>query len=125
MFARNLIHQLRQWKENPRRKPLVLRGARQVGKTTLVKEFGKEFDSFISLNLEKEDSEIFRRFSNVNDVWQYLCLKNHVVQDKSRAILLFIDEIQEEPKAVAMLRYFYEDFLLRIWQQQLYLHADS
>lgn len=109
MFARNLIHQLRQWKENPRRKPLVLRGARQVGKTTLVKEFGKEFDSFISLNLEKEDSEIFRRFSNVNDVWQYLCLKNHVVQDKSRAILLFIDEIQEEPKAVAMLRYFYED----------------
>lgn len=109
MFARNLIHQLRQWKENPRRKPLVLRGARQVGKTTLVKEFGKEFDSFISLNLEKEDSEIFRRFSNVNDVWQYLCLKNHVVQDKIRAILLFIDEIQEEPKAVAMLRYFYED----------------
>ena len=109
MFARNLIHQLRQWKENPRHKPLVLRGARQVGKTTLVKEFGKEFDSFISLNLEKEDSEIFRRFSNVNDVWQYLCLKNHVVQDKSRAILLFIDEIQEEPKAVAMLRYFYED----------------
>ena len=80
-----------------------------MGKTTLVKEFGKEFDSFISLNLEKEDSEIFRRFSNVNDVWQYLCLKNHVVQDKSRAILLFIDEIQEEPKAVAMLRYFYED----------------
>ena len=78
MFARNLIHQLRQWKENPRRKPLVLRGARQVGKTTLVKEFGKEFDSFISLNLEKEDSEIFRRFSNVNDVWQYLCLKNQI-----------------------------------------------
>ena len=109
MFARDLIQQMQRWRDNPHRKPLVLRGARQVGKTTLVKEFGKEFDSFISLNLEKEDSEIFRRFSNVNDVWQYLCLKNHVVQDKSRAILLFIDEIQEEPKAVAMLRYFYED----------------
>lgn len=109
MFTRDLIHQLRQWRSNPRRKPLVLRGARQVGKTTLVKEFGKEFDSFISLNLEKEDAVLFRRFGNVNDIWQYLCLKNHIVQDKSKDILLFIDEIQEEPNAVALLRYFYED----------------
>ena len=80
-----------------------------MGKTTLVKEFGKEFDSFISLNLEKEDAVLFRRFGNVNDIWQYLCLKNHIVQDKSKDILLFIDEIQEEPNAVALLRYFYED----------------
>lgn len=109
MFVRDLIEQLRQWRNNPRRKPLVLRGARQVGKTTLVEEFGREFDSFISLNLEREDSELFRRFSNVNDIWQYLCLKNHIVQDKSKTVLLFIDEIQEEPKAVAMLRYFYEE----------------
>ena len=109
MFARELMQQLRRWKDNPRHKPLVLRGARQVGKTTLVKEFGKEFDFFISLNLEKEDSEIFRRFSNVHDVWQYLCLKNHVVQNREKSVLLFIDEIQEEPGAVAMLRYFYED----------------
>ena len=50
MFVRDLIYDLRRWKENSRRKPLVLRGARQVGKTTLVKEFGKEFDFFISLN---------------------------------------------------------------------------
>ena len=109
MFARDLTEQLRQWRNNPRRKPLVLRGARQVGKTTLVKEFGQEFDSFISLNLETDDSELFRRFSNILDLWQYLCLKHHIVQDKSKAVLLFIDEIQEEPKAVAMLRYFYED----------------
>ena len=109
MFARNKIEQLRSWRDNSRRKPLVLRGARQVGKTTLVKEFGKEFDYFIYLNLEKEESEIFRRFSDVNDIWQYLCLKNHIVQDKSKSALLFIDEIQEEPNAVAMLRYFYEE----------------
>lgn len=109
MFARELILQLRRWRDNPRRKPLVLRGARQVGKTTLVKEFGKEFDSFLSLNLEKDDAELFRRFSDVHDIWQYLCLKNHIVMDKDRAVLLFIDEIQEEPNAVAMLRYFYEE----------------
>lgn len=109
MFARYLTQQLRDWRDNTRHKPLVLRGARQVGKTTLVKEFGKEFDSFIYLNLEKEESGIFRRFSNVHDIWQYVCLKNHIVQDKSKSILLFIDEIQEEPDAVATLRYFYEE----------------
>lgn len=109
MIIRDLTLQFRQWRDNPRRKPLVLRGARQVGKTTLVKEFGKEFDFFLLLNLEKEESEIFRRFNSVKDIWQYLCLKNHITQDKNKKVLLFIDEIQEEPKAVAMLRYFYEE----------------
>ena len=109
MFVRNLILQLRKWRENANRKPLVLRGARQVGKTTLVKEFGKEFDAFISLNLEKDDADVFRKFNKVEDVWQYVCMKHHLVQDRNKKILLFIDEIQEEPAAVAMLRYFYED----------------
>ncbi|MGN1236391.1 MAG: ATP-binding protein [Bacteroidaceae bacterium] len=109
MFERELTQQLRHWRNNPHRKPLVLRGARQVGKTTLIKEFGKEFDHFIPLNLEKKDAELFRQFNNVNDIWQFLCLKNHIAQDKNKAVLLFIDEIQEEPNAVALLRYFYED----------------
>lgn len=109
MYTRELTSQLREWHDNPHHKPLVLRGARQVGKTTLVKEFGKEFDSFIALNLEKTDADIFRRFRKVEELWQYLCLKHHIVQDKNKKILLFIDEIQEEPAAVAMLRYFYED----------------
>ena len=104
MHARELTKQLREWRKKTHRKPLVLRGARQVGKTTLVEDFGKEFDTFISLNLEKSDADIFRRFNKVEDVWQFICLRNHVVQDKNRSILLFIDEIQEEPAAVAMLR---------------------
>lgn len=109
MYKREIIVQLREWAGRKRRKPLVLRGARQVGKTTIVEEFGKEFDFFISLNLEKEDSEVFRRFKTAQEVWQYVCLKNHVIRDTSMRILLFIDEIQEVPEAVAMLRYFYED----------------
>lgn len=109
MYDRDLLIQLREWRDKPRRKPLVLRGARQVGKTTVVKEFAKEFDAFISLNLEKGDADIFRRMDNVEDVWQYVCLKHHVIQDRSKKMLLFIDEIQEEPAAVAMLRYFYEE----------------
>ena len=109
MYTRELINQLHEWRTKDNRKPLVLRGARQVGKTTLVKQFSKEFDYFISLNLEKEDADLFRKFDNVGVIWQYLCLKNHIVQDKNKSVLLFIDEIQEEPIAVAMLRYFYED----------------
>lgn len=109
MLTRDLILQLREWREKASRKPLVLRGARQVGKTTLIKEFGKEFDTFISLNLEKGDAEIFRRFNSVKDIWQYICLKEHIIQASQNKTLLFIDEIQEEPAAVAMLRYFYEE----------------
>ena len=51
MFQRKIIRDLRTWAASEYRKPLVLRGARQVGKSTLVKEFGKEYDVFISLNL--------------------------------------------------------------------------
>ena len=109
MYKREIMDQLRGWAGRKKRKPLVLRGARQVGKTTLVEEFGKEFDSFISLNLEKDDAEVFRRFKTAPEVWQYVCLKHHITQDRDKRALLFIDEIQEVPEAVAMLRYFYED----------------
>ena len=78
MYKREIMAQLRGWAGRKKRKPLVLRGARQVGKTTLVEEFGKEFDSFISLNLEKDDAEVFRRFKTAPEVWQYVCFKHHI-----------------------------------------------
>lgn len=109
MYKREIMAQLRGWAGSKQRKLLVLRGARQVGKTTLLEEFGKEFDSFISLNLEKDDAEVFRRFKTAPEVWQYVCLKHHITQDRDKRTLLFIDEIQEVPEAVAMLRYFHED----------------
>ncbi len=109
MFTREVISQLRQWSERSPHKPLVIRGARQVGKSTLVREFGKEFDIFIEVNLElSEDAEIFTQTDNVFDIWRFLCLRNHIVSDEKKRMLLFIDEIQEVPKAVALLRYFYE-----------------
>ena len=109
MFTREVIGQLRQWSERSPHKPLVIRGARQVGKSTLVREFGKEFDIFIEVNLElSEDAEIFTQTDNVFDIWRFLCLRNHVISDEKKRMLLFIDEIQEVPKAVALLRYFYE-----------------
>lgn len=109
MFNRIAIKQMRQWSERSPHKPLVIRGARQVGKSTLVREFGKEFDIFIEVNLElSEDAEIFTRTDDVLEIWQFLCLRNRVVSDKNKRMLLFIDEIQEVPQAVALLRYFYE-----------------
>ena len=109
MYKRLLINKLREWKERSSRKPLVIRGARQVGKSTLVREFGKEFDVFVEVNLElSADARIFRQTDDVEEIWQYLCLRNHVMSNPDRSMLLFIDEIQEEPVAVGLLRYFYE-----------------
>ena len=53
MIHRNILNELNTWKESDNRKPLVLRGARQVGKTTLVNEFASKFDVYLTLNLEK------------------------------------------------------------------------
>ena len=57
MFERDILASLKQWKNDTHRKPLVLRGARQVGKTTLINEFGKEFDNYLYLNLEKKEAQ--------------------------------------------------------------------
>jgi predicted AAA+ superfamily ATPase len=58
MFKRNIETKLHKWAENPYRKPLILRGARQVGKTTVVNQFAENFENFISINLEKEKTLI-------------------------------------------------------------------
>ncbi len=109
MFKRKIIQSLQKWSSQPKRKPLIIRGARQVGKTSVVSMFADEFDQFIYLNLEKrEDKNLFERGLPVNDIYQAVLLKANKrhVQNKT---LLFIDEIQNSPEAVASLRYFYED----------------
>lgn len=109
-FQRSILKDLRQWSKRSNRKPLILRGARQVGKTTAVELFAREFDHFISLNLElKEDREFFTRFDNLEMAISALFFRHNIPKSTER-VLLFIDEIQAEPKAVAQLRYFYEKF---------------
>lgn len=109
-FERDISTELTRWAEAPHRKPLVLRGARQVGKTTAVQTFGQKFDHFISLNLEKSaDRAFFTRFDRIEDTVAAILFSHNITLDANR-ILIFIDEIQTEPKAVAWLRYFYEDF---------------
>ncbi len=109
MFNRILLDHLKSWKEKSDRKPLVLRGARQVGKTTLVNIFSTEYDQYIRLNLEKtEDLKIFdpsRTFEEL--ITAIFFLKNKT--RKPPNTLIFIDEIQNSPHAVKSLRYFYEE----------------
>ena len=72
MFERRIQKQLHEWAEKNNRKPLILRGARQVGKTTIVEQFGKEFDNFLSLNLEKKEAKDL--FESTDDVKMLLPL---------------------------------------------------
>ncbi len=109
-FKRHVVTYLVDWKASKNRKPLILRGARQVGKTTLVTEFAKSYDFFISLNLEKAaDKEFFEAYDDVSTIVESLFLSNNITPDQRRNTLLFIDEIQELPKAIQLLRYFYEE----------------
>lgn len=108
MFARKAIDYLRKWAQKDQRKPLVLRGARQVGKTTLVKMFAKDFDNYVYLNLEENDNaRLFTADVSFEDLLAGIFFKAGISQGSSRT-LIFIDEIQSVPKAVQTLRYFYE-----------------
>lgn len=110
MFQRHILKELIKWKSKKEKKPLVIRGARQVGKTTVVRQFSEKFDQFIYLNLElPEDKKPFVEFVNIETLIQSIFfLKNQTLAKRDKT-LIFIDEIQEVPEALQQLRYFYED----------------
>ncbi|MDR2010099.1 MAG: AAA family ATPase [Bacteroidales bacterium] len=108
MFERNIIKQLRIWAGGLNRKPLVLRGARQVGKTTLINEFSKDFDTYLYLNLEiSQAKELFETEKGIEEILSGIYLYCNKPKTNNKT-LLFIDEIQNSTKAIMQLRYFYE-----------------
>lgn len=110
MFQREILENLRKWVAKSKRKPLILRGARQVGKTTLVNEFSKQFDTYLYLNLENRRAKmLFEEDFSMDELISQIFLFCNKPRKKGTSILLFIDEIQYSPSAVARLRYFYED----------------
>jgi hypothetical protein len=109
VFSRKILKDLKNWADQNRPKPLIVRGARQVGKTTAVELFADHFERFIYLNLEKEeDSAHFKSRLPVKELLQSICLAKNQRINPGRT-LLFLDEIQEVPEAVTMLRYFCEE----------------
>ena len=108
MFRRNIISKLEAWKQDKKHKPLILRGARQVGKTTVVNEFGSQFDNYLYFNLERnENAKLFEMEIPLDDLVNMLYASVGKVK-KEGTTLVFIDEIQNSPKTIALLRYFYE-----------------
>ena len=111
MFKRSIIKQLEQWKDKPDRKPLMLLGARQVGKTFVLKQFGKEsFEhcAYFSVDEENGVADIFRKTKNpiqIVEQLSFLCDK----PIKVGKTLLILDEIQSCPEAISSLKYFCEN----------------
>jgi len=104
------LEYLNAWMSNPNCKPLVVRGARQVGKTYLVRSFAKEnFENLIEINFER-DPELGSLFASKDPykIVQMLELRYNTPL-KPGETLLFLDEVQAVPQVLASLRYFYED----------------
>jgi uncharacterized protein len=110
LMKRNIDNELLKWKKKIRSKPLILRGARQVGKTYSVKKFGASFDSFAFVDFEKK-LELHKIFAGDLSASRLiaeleLMLGMKIIPGKT---LLFFDEIQSCPRAITALRYLYEE----------------
>ena len=108
---RKLMAKLVEWKNRPGRKPLILNGARQVGKTWLLKEFGKtQFTNVAYINLD-QDARIQEQFEFGYDVPRLISAFQFATGERiiEGETLIILDEIQECPKALTSLKYFCED----------------
>lgn len=110
-FKRHIDKYLEDWKISSNRKPLLVRGARQVGKSSAVRHLGEGFKYFIEINLERQGN-IKTLFGDNLDI-KKLCSQLSAIYNTPiipGETLLFIDEIQESQRAISSLRYFYEDY---------------
>lgn len=110
-IQRNIDVELLEWKDNPMRKPLLLRGARQVGKSSAVRHFGKEFQFFAEVNFERHKTvkTFFQGDIDIRLIVQKIAIYINVPIEEGKT-LLFLDEIQECPEAIMALRFFKEDY---------------
>ncbi len=110
-MKRHIIQNLAEWKTKRSRMPLLVRGARQTGKTYAINEFGRlHFKSITSINFEQEPryKKCFKTFKVSQIIQEIELLSNQTLIPGES--LLFLDEIQECPEAIQALRYFFEEF---------------
>ena len=106
---RNVMQQLIDWKQNPQRKPLLIQGARQVGKTWLMRTFGKEHFTnvaYLSMDQNPRLQAIFTQDFNIDRIVEALGIESRLPINEDT--LLIFDEIQEIPLALQSLKYFHE-----------------
>ncbi len=109
-MKRHLLNKLVEWKVSANRKPLIIQGARQVGKTWLMKTFAeKEFKQVIYLNFESSDRlrNMFAADFNIQRILSVIEIESKQKIDTKNCLLIF-DEIQEAEKGLTALKYFYE-----------------
>lgn len=109
-MERKIIADLCKWKESKRRKPLILRGARQVGKTWILQEFGRKFfDDFLYVNFERQEEykQFFQTTKDVRRILQNLSMASG--KKITADTLIIFDEIQACEEALNTLKYFCED----------------
>ncbi|MCL2277413.1 MAG: ATP-binding protein [Treponema sp.] len=110
-FKRNIDSILVNWAKNDDKKPLLLRGARQVGKTSAVRKLGGDFKYYIEINFDNDiyAGSFFKENHEPSEICSRLSLYCKTPIDPGNT-LLFLDEIQSCPDAIKSLRYFYEKF---------------
>ena len=111
MMKRKIDLYLQEWKQNPDRKPLIVRGARQVGKTFSIREFGKSYKSFVEINFitHPEFKGIFSQGYSVAEVEKQISFLHPDFQFVPGNTLIFFDEMQEFPDCATCLKFFKED----------------
>ena len=108
---REKIGELKKWKETSNRKPLIIRGARQVGKTWLMKEFGEKFyEKYAYINFDDNSrmNKLFEEDFDIERIIQGLKIESGVNIEPYNTLII-LDEIQETPKALKALKYFCEN----------------
>jgi predicted AAA+ superfamily ATPase len=91
-IERKIDVELVEWMRKPSRKPLLVRGARQVGKSTAIRNFSKHFDHFIEINFDEQPlyQQLFSKMSDVHDVLEQLAIitETEIIEGKNRTLLL-------------------------------------
>ena len=108
---REKLKELELWKNSNDRKPLIIRGARQVGKTWIMQEFGnKNYEKVAYINFDGNErmERLFQGDFDIERLIEGLKIETGVNIEKENTLLLF-DEVQEVPKALTSLKYFYEN----------------
>ena len=110
-MERHLLHELKRWKDSPHRKPLILKGARQVGKTWLMREFGKRYYqkvAYVNFDNNPRMQQVFTEDFSIDRLLLAINAETGVAVTPEDTLIIF-DEIQEAPKAIASLKYFCEE----------------
>ena len=110
-MRRFALEKLKKWKDSESRKPLIIRGARQVGKTWLIKEFGREcFENVAYVNFDSNVrmKGVFEGQIDIERIILAIEIETGVTIERENTLLIF-DEIQEVPRALSSLKYFYEN----------------